>query len=216
MINATIAVNAAAPAWSPQQGIIFYNGCHDIPATSPLLHELLEPLGTTSTPTTQAFAPSLLLTEDWPQHTLSSAAVTFFTTNAAYAKDDLLFGTLENRTSSTPSKVATTLNKRITAQLAAGQVHNRSLQVILLTGVLPNATPDGLFYTPAPLLPLVDLLDALLLSGQAHMRFLALDLHPLPTAPDHNASPSATLLGRPSLQDTVSPTTVTFLGNLGH
>jgi hypothetical protein len=108
-----------------------------------------------------------LLTEDWPQHTLSSATVAFFTTNATYAKDDLLFGTLENRTSSTPSKVATTLNKRITGQLVAGQVHNlpRSLQVILLTGVLPNATPDGLFYTPTPLLPLVDLLDALLLRG---------------------------------------------------
>jgi hypothetical protein len=37
IISATIAVNAAAPAWSPQQGVIFYNGCHDIPTTSPLL-----------------------------------------------------------------------------------------------------------------------------------------------------------------------------------
>jgi hypothetical protein len=37
IISATIVVNAAAPAWSPQQGVIFYNGCHDIPTTSPLL-----------------------------------------------------------------------------------------------------------------------------------------------------------------------------------
>jgi hypothetical protein len=48
IISATIAVNTAAPAWSLQQGIILYNGCYYIPATSPLLQELLESMGTTT------------------------------------------------------------------------------------------------------------------------------------------------------------------------
>jgi hypothetical protein len=41
------------------------------------------------------------------------------------------------------------------------------------------------------------------------------DLHPPPTAPNHNASPPTILLGRQWPQGIASPTTVIFLDNLG-
>ena len=62
--------------------------------TSPLLQDLLEWLGTTSshllaiglhivtsTPTTQAFPSSILLLEEWPQRILPSATIVFFENN---------------------------------------------------------------------------------------------------------------------------------------
>lgn len=58
----------------------------------------------------------------------------------------------------------------------------------------------------------MDLLAALLLGGPAKV----LGLHPPPIALDHNASPSAILLGHPWPQGIVSSTTVIFLNNLGH
>jgi hypothetical protein len=126
-ISPAIAINAAAP-------------------------ELLEPLGTTSTLATEAFPPRALLIEDWPQPILSSATIVSFTNNGDYTTDDLLCGTLEHLATSSPS-----LRKHTTGQVAAGQVYNlpQSLQVIILTRVLPSATLDGRFYTSAPLL-LVD------------------------------------------------------------
>ncbi|CAD6334259.1 unnamed protein product [Miscanthus lutarioriparius] len=48
IISATIAVNAATPAWSLQQGVILYNGRYYILVTSPLLQELLEYVGMTT------------------------------------------------------------------------------------------------------------------------------------------------------------------------
>jgi hypothetical protein len=74
----TIIVNTAAPAWSPQQGIILYNGRYYIPVTSPLLQELLESVGMTTPQllavgyhtaastlaTHQVFPSSVLLIED--------------------------------------------------------------------------------------------------------------------------------------------------------
>jgi hypothetical protein len=48
MINATIKVNAVAPAWSLQDGINRYNDCYYILVTSPLLQDLLKSIGTTS------------------------------------------------------------------------------------------------------------------------------------------------------------------------
>jgi hypothetical protein len=98
-----ITINAAAPARSPQQGIIFYNRRYDTPTTSPLLQELLEPLRTTSTPATEAFPPRALLIEDWPHPILSSATVVFFTNNGDNTTGDLLFGTLEHLATSPPS-----------------------------------------------------------------------------------------------------------------
>jgi hypothetical protein len=75
---------------------------------------------------------------------------------------------------------------------------------------------DRHFYIPAtsPLLP--DLLEALLVGGPAHMRFLALGSHPPSTAPGHSAAPSSILLGRPWPQCTVLSTTVIFMDGLGH
>ena len=77
MNSATIEVNVVAQAWSLQHGIVLYNERYNIPATSPLLQDLLESLGMTtphllavefhtaaSTPMTQAFPSSILLTED--------------------------------------------------------------------------------------------------------------------------------------------------------
>jgi hypothetical protein len=74
MINTTIEVNAAAPTWSLQGGIIRYNDRYYILVTAPLLQDLLESIGTTSpqllaiglqtmtsSPTTQAFPSSILL-----------------------------------------------------------------------------------------------------------------------------------------------------------
>jgi hypothetical protein len=94
MINATIEVNAAAPAWSLQDGIIRYNDRYYIPVTSPLLQDLLESIGTTSpqllaiglqtttsSPTTQAFPMSILLLEEWPQRILPPATIIFFDDN---------------------------------------------------------------------------------------------------------------------------------------
>jgi hypothetical protein len=62
----------------------------------------------------------------------------------------------------------------------------------------------------------VYLLDGLLFNRPANMRLPALGLHPTPTAPDDNVSPSAILLGRSGLQDTISPTTVIFLDDVDH
>jgi hypothetical protein len=105
IIPVTITVNATAPAWSLQQGVILYNGHYYIPATSPLLQELPESVGTptpqflavsfntaASKPATQAFPSSVLLIEDWPQqhghgHPLISLA--------DYDTGELIFGTPE-------------------------------------------------------------------------------------------------------------------------
>lgn len=94
IIAFTIEVKAAAPAWWLQQGVILYNERYYISATSPLLQDLLESLGTTtphllvvslhiaaSAPTTQAFPSSIMLIEDWPHRILSSATVSFFDSN---------------------------------------------------------------------------------------------------------------------------------------
>jgi hypothetical protein len=75
MINATIKVNAVAPAWSLQDGINRYNDCYYILVTSPLLQDLLKSIGTTSprllaiglqttmsSPTTQAFPLEYFIT----------------------------------------------------------------------------------------------------------------------------------------------------------
>jgi len=77
-----------------RKGVIYYNNRLYIPATSPLLQDTLESLGTTaphllaiglhttaSTPTTQAFPSSILLLEDWPQRILPPATVVFFDSN---------------------------------------------------------------------------------------------------------------------------------------
>lgn len=48
IISATIQVQAAALAWSLQHGVIRYNDRCYIPATSPLLQDLLDAWGTTS------------------------------------------------------------------------------------------------------------------------------------------------------------------------
>jgi hypothetical protein len=50
-----------------------------------------------------------------------------------YEKGDLPFGTLEHLTTTPPSKVMTTLCRRITRQVHAGQV-------LHFTGILPGAT----------------------------------------------------------------------------
>lgn len=76
IIAATIEVKAVAPTWSLQQGVILYNDRYYIPATSPLLEDLLESLGTTtpqlqavglhtaaSAPTSHALPSSILLVE---------------------------------------------------------------------------------------------------------------------------------------------------------
>jgi hypothetical protein len=72
------------------------------------------------------------------------------------------------------------------------------------------------FYIPTTISFMVYLLDGLLFDRPANMRLPALGLHPTPTAPDDNASPSTILLGHPWLQDTVSPNTVNFLDDPGH
>jgi hypothetical protein len=77
IIFATIEVEATALTWSLQHGIVRYNDRYYIPATSPLLQDMLESIGMTtphllalglhiamSTPTTQAFPLSILLLED--------------------------------------------------------------------------------------------------------------------------------------------------------
>jgi hypothetical protein len=120
IISATIEVYAAASAWSLQHGIILYRGRYYIPATSPLLQELLEPLGTqvlavslhtaTSTPATQAIPSSVLLIEDWPQHILSSATI-IFNSNADYDTGNLNFSTWEHLTTS-PLRMKTVENGR--------------------------------------------------------------------------------------------------------
>jgi hypothetical protein len=104
------------------------------------------------------------------------------------------------------------MRKHITGQVAVGHVYDLpwSLQVRLLTGLLPSATLEGRFSTPAPLLLLVELPDALLLSGQAHIKFLALDVHPSPIAPDHNVSPSSILLGHQCYRTPSRQTQSTF------
>jgi len=94
IISATIEVQAAAPAWSLQQGIICYNERYYIPVTSPLLQDLLYSFDSssphlltiglhiaTSTPTTQAFPSSILLLEAWPQLILPFAMIIFFDNN---------------------------------------------------------------------------------------------------------------------------------------
>jgi hypothetical protein len=47
IISTTIEVQAAAPAWSLQHGIVRYNKRYYVPVTSPLLQDLLEMLRTT-------------------------------------------------------------------------------------------------------------------------------------------------------------------------
>jgi hypothetical protein len=94
IIYDTITLQAAAPAWTICEGVIYYNNRHYVPATSPLPQDMLEMLGTTSrhllaiglhtaasTPTTQAFPSSILLLEAWPQRILPSATVVFFDSN---------------------------------------------------------------------------------------------------------------------------------------
>ena len=70
--------------------MVFYNGRYFLPATSPLLPELLEYLNTTnlrllvvgfynpSRATTPAFPNSILLTRQWPQHIVPATTIFFF------------------------------------------------------------------------------------------------------------------------------------------
>ena len=94
IISTTIELQAAAPAWSLQHGIVRYNERYYVPVTSPLLKDLLESLGTsaphllaiglhtaTSSPTTQAFPSSILLLEAWPQCILPSATIVLIDNN---------------------------------------------------------------------------------------------------------------------------------------
>ncbi|CAD6227103.1 unnamed protein product [Miscanthus lutarioriparius] len=93
IIYDTITLQAAAPAWTIREGVIYYNNRLYIPASSPLLQDILESIGTTaphlpaiglhttSSPTTQAFPSSILLLEAWTQRMLPSATVVFFDNN---------------------------------------------------------------------------------------------------------------------------------------
>jgi hypothetical protein len=91
IIYDTIAVQAAAPAWTIREGIIYYSDRIYLPTTSPLLQDALESLDTTSPnllavgfhsatsdPALQLFSSSILLLEPWPTHPLPSSSIVFF------------------------------------------------------------------------------------------------------------------------------------------
>jgi hypothetical protein len=138
IIPVTITVNATAPAWSLQQGVILYNGHYYIPATSPLLQELPESVGTptpqflavsfntaASKPATQAFPSSVLLIEDWPQ---LPSRLRHRRAHLRHPGDHI-----------PASKMATALYRHIMGQVDAGQVYNfpqlpQIMQVLHLRG----------------------------------------------------------------------------------
>ena len=103
-IALAIINNATSGAWSLDQGILFFDGRFYIPASSPLLPDLLETLllcGHTEnlrllavgfyTPplmsaATYNFPASILLTHQWPQGIVPAATTVFFddTTNTSH------------------------------------------------------------------------------------------------------------------------------------
>jgi hypothetical protein len=136
----------------------------------------------TSTPTTQAFPLSILLLEDRPQHILPSTTVVFFDSNdqqflsidsiyisrqhanghplispANYDTGDLLFDTLQHFTTTPPTIVVTTLCRRITRQVDAGQVYSFPrppwvMQNLHFSGTLPGATLVAAHHAHEPMM----------------------------------------------------------------